>query len=311
MASEQVGVVIVTYNSAAVLPGLLRSLPDGLDKVRWRLVVVDSGSSDESLDIARKSSLDAMCVNLKRNAGYAAGINAGIAAMPEVTSVLILNADVRLSPGCVRELVRGLRQPGTGIAVPHLRDGRGMLNQSMRREPSIGREFLETVVGAHMLGRIWDVGILVADPEKYTVEQTTDWAEGSTQLISRECLDACGPWDESFFLFSEETDFGLRARDAGFATRYIPTASATHLEGGSVDDPAKWALLCRNKIHLYRRRNGPIRWRLFYLCVLARESSRALTGRKTSAAAIQVLLRPSRLNSPAGPNWLSPTADTH
>jgi GT2 family glycosyltransferase len=149
---------------------------------------------------------------------------------------------------------------------------------------------------------------MVMDPRTYTAETTTDWAEGSTQLISRECLDECGPWDESFFLFSEETEFGLRARDLGFATRYVPTAEATHLEGGSAQDPAKWALLCRNKVALFRRRNGRIRSAAFHGCAIVREASRAVTGRATSRAALRVLVSPERLRAPAGPEWLRAAA---
>jgi N-acetylglucosaminyl-diphospho-decaprenol L-rhamnosyltransferase len=304
MPAERVGVVVVTFNSADVLPGLLESLPAGLSGLDWRLVAVDNLSRDGSPDVVARLAPDAQHVPMGRNAGYAAGINAGVVAAGDVTAVLVLNPDVRLGQGCVPELLRALRIPGTGIAVPRLADGLGRLNQSMRREPTVRGEFLETIVGAQRLGRVWDVGQLVADPAKYTEERTTDWAEGSTQLISRECLDVCGPWDESFFLFSEETEFGLRARDRGYATRFVPTATATHLEGGSVDDPAKWALLCRNKIDLFRRRNGPVRSALFHLCAIAREASRAATGRATSRAALRVLLSKQRLSAPAGPEWL-------
>lgn len=303
--TERVGVVVVTYNSADVLPGLLSSLPAGLSGVDWRLVVVDNGSRDRSTEIVREMVPEAVCIETGRNGGYAVGFNIGAAALPEATAVMVLNADVRLDPGCVEELLRALREPGTGIAVPRLVDGNGDLVLSMRREPKVGREILETLVGGPKLGRFWDVGVMVADHRRYAAETTTDWAEGSTQLLSRECLDTCGEWDESFFLFSEETEFGLRAKDQGYATRYVPTAGATHLEGGSADDPAKWALLCRNKVRLFRRRNGVLRSVAFYLCTVAREASRAATGRATSRAALRVLVRPRLLRRPAGPEWLT------
>jgi N-acetylglucosaminyl-diphospho-decaprenol L-rhamnosyltransferase len=301
---ERVVVVVVTYNSAEVLPGLIASLSDGLEGTTWRLIVVDNGSVDASVPVARAAAPAATLVQMDRNAGYAAGVNAGVVEASEATAVLVLNADVRLTRGCVAGLLRGLRTPGTGIAVPQLTDRRGELIYSMRREPTLTREVLETVLPARLLRRIRDVGVMVMDPDAYATETTTDWAEGSTQLISRECLDACGAWDESFFLFSEETEFGLRARDMGYATRYVPTAQATHLEGGSAADPAKWALLCRNKVQLYRRRNGRARSLAFHACAILREGTRAMTGRATSRAALRVLLSPSRLRGPVGPEWL-------
>ena len=305
MSAEKVRVVVVTYQSAQVLPGLVDTLPAGMQGLDWHLVVVDNASSDQSLELAGSLVPAALLVQTGRNAGYAAGINAGLAAPGDYTAAMVLNADVRLAPGCVAELLRALRTPGTGIAVPRLADGSGALNQSMRRAPSLGRELLETVFGAQRLGRIADVGAIVVDPEKYREEQTTDWAEGSTQLISRECLDACGVWDESFFLFSEETEFGLRAGEGGFATRFVPAAHAIHLEGGSVDDPAKWALLCRNKIRLYRRRHGRLSSFAYHACIVVREASRGITGRATSRAALRVLLSRKRFSTPAGPGWLA------
>jgi GT2 family glycosyltransferase len=224
--TERVGVVVVTYNSADVLPGLLASLPDGLSGLDWDLVVVDNGSQDRSVVIVRDTRPEAVCIETGRNGGYAAGFNIGVAALPDATAVMVLNADVRLDPGCVAELLRALHEPGTGIAVPLLTDGHGDLVLSMRREPAVGREVLETILGGPKLGRIWDAGVMVADQRRYAVEMTTDWAEGSTQLISRECLNACGPWDESYFLFSEETEFGLRAKDKGYATRFVPSRAA-------------------------------------------------------------------------------------
>ncbi len=100
----------------------------------------------------------------------------------------------------------------------------------------------------------------------------------------------CGPWDESFFLYSEETDFALRARDAGFVTRYDPRAHAVHLEGDSRRNPALWALLACNRVRLYRRRHGRAATTAFYAAVLAREASRAVLGRRPARAAVRALL---------------------
>jgi N-acetylglucosaminyl-diphospho-decaprenol L-rhamnosyltransferase len=307
LQQERVAVVVVTYNSADVLPDLLESLPPGLEGTAWRLVVVDNGSIDDSIRVVQEAAPTSTVVQMGRNAGYAAGVNAGVAEATEATAVLVLNADVRLTPGCVTELLRGLRTRGTGIAVPRLTDAHGALIYSMRREPTLARELVETVLPHRLLGRFRDAGVMVTDSRTYATETTTDWAEGSTQLISRECLDVCGRWDESFFLFSEETEFNLRARDLGYMTRYVPTAHATHLEGGSAADPDKWALLCRNKVSLYRRRHGRARSTAFHACEILREATRAATGRATSRAALRVLVSPRRLRAPAGPEWLRGT----
>ena len=60
-----------------------------------------------------------------------------------------------------------------------------------------------------------------------------DWAQGAVVLMSRACFDALNGWDESYFLYSEETDLSLRARDLGLLTRYEPGSVAVHIGGAS------------------------------------------------------------------------------
>ena len=132
-----VTVAVVTWNSADVLPGLVASLPVGAGDVPYRLVVVDNDSSDDTVAVAQRLCPDATVVQTGRNAGYAAGVNAAVAATPDAPAVLVLNPDVRLEPGCLPTLVAALDRPGTGIAVPRLVDGDGELIHSMRRHPTL------------------------------------------------------------------------------------------------------------------------------------------------------------------------------
>ena len=298
---EVVAVVVVTYHSEPLLADLLASLPAGLAGLEWHLTVADNGSTDGTVPTLRRLAPEATVVEMGANRGYAAGVNAAVAAARPHTAVLVLNPDVRLDPGCVPRLLDTLRRPGTGIAVPRLRDGHGRLIPSLRREPTILRAVGDLVLGAERAGRLRALGEVVTDPRCYRRPATADWAEGSTLLISADCWRACGPWEESFFLYSEETDFALRARDAGYATRFNPDAGAVHLEGDSRRSPALWALLARNRVRLYRRRHGPVASAGFFLAVLLREGSRAAIGRRQSRAAVRALLRPraSGLPGPA------------
>jgi GT2 family glycosyltransferase len=299
--NEIIAVIVVTYNSEMLLPELLSSLTPGLAGVLWHLTVVDNASADRTVPTLRRLAPNANIVQTGRNAGYAAGINAGVAAAPPHTAVLVLNPDVRLQPGCVAELLRPLRTPGTGIAVPRLVDGDGSLIWSMRREPTLLRTTADAVLGANRAGRWGTLGEVVTDERRYARETVTDWAEGSTYLISKECWDRCGPWDESFFLYSEETDFALRARDAGLVTRYTPAATAVHLQGGSAQSPGLWMLLTLNRLRLYRRRHGRVAATAFWAVLFMRELSRAVLGRRPSRAAVRALVSPRRLRERPGP----------
>jgi N-acetylglucosaminyl-diphospho-decaprenol L-rhamnosyltransferase len=164
----------------------------------------------------------------------------------------------------------------------------------------------EALLGSNVAGSHERLGELVTDPRRYDIERVVDWAEGSTLLVSAECWTHCGPWDESFFLYSEETDFALRAADAGFATRYVPSAHAIHLEGGSGTTPGLWSLLVLNRVRLFHRRKGTLKTIPFWCAVLLREATRALCGKRTSRAAVGALISPARFREAPGPDTIRP-----
>jgi GT2 family glycosyltransferase len=301
LSDQTVAVVVVTYNSERLLDDLLNSLDDGLKGVAWHLTVADNASSDSTVPTLRRLAPAATIIEMGRNAGYAAGINAAVIAALPHSAILILNPDVRLMPGCVAELLSVIRQ-GTGIVVPQLRDRHSELIESLRREPTVLRAWGDALLGARRAGRHPAIGEVVTDRRLYEREAVTDWAEGSTLLVSRECWQRCAPWDESFFLYSEETDFALRARDNGLVTRYIPSAQAVHLEGDSAKAPGLWALVILNKVRLFRRRNGRIRTSAYWCALVSREASRAVLGRETSRAAVKALVSPKRFREPRGPH---------
>jgi GT2 family glycosyltransferase/glycosyltransferase involved in cell wall biosynthesis len=290
--TARVTVVVVTYQSAGVLGPCLDALADeAASRVEMELVVVDNDSRDGTDELLAQRWPKALLVQTGRNAGYAAAINLGIAKRRQDGPVLVLNPDTRLQPGCLTAMLAALARPGTGIVAPRLEDEVGRAHVSLRREPTVLRGW-----GSALLGRRADRFPLLS--ENVLSGTTGDWATGAALLISPECLAAVGPWDESFFLYSEETDFCLRARDLGFALTYEPNARAVHLEGASATDPVLWSILTVNRVRLARRRLGPARGAGFSAAVLLNEALRAAAGRSTSRAALRALLRPSSQPAP-------------
>ncbi|MEU9556360.1 glycosyltransferase family 2 protein [Streptomyces fumanus] len=296
-----VTVVVVTWNSAPVLPGFLAALPEGMAGLDWRLVVADNDSCDDTVGLLRTLAPGAVVVETGRNAGYAAGINAALDAAGDHGDVLVCNPDIRMRQGCAKRLVDGLGD-GVGIVVPLLYEEGGRVPQhSLRREPSVLRALGEAVLGNTRAGRFPALSEIVTDPAAYREPTRADWATGALMAVSADCLAVCGRWDESFFLYSEETEYCLRARDRGFATRLEPTAEALHLGGDSQVSPRLWTLLTLNRIRLYRRRHGPLATAAFRAAVLLRETSRAALGRPAARTAAAALARPGALRATPGP----------
>lgn len=300
--TTEVLVVIVTHQSAPVIDACLQSLPDALiDVPNHRVVVVDNASTDETCAIVADRAPTATVLELGENVGYASAINAAVEKSPPAEHVLVLNPDVRLSARSVRAMLDAATRPGVGIVVPRLHDPDGRVQLSLRREPTIARALAAALVGGRRAARWGSLGEVVGDVARYDYEQPVEWATGAAMLITRRCLDAVGPWDESFFLYSEETDFSLRARDAGFLTWFTPHATAVHLGGESDTSPELWALLTRNRVRLYRKRHGLVRSLLFELVVVLNEAIRAMTGSRTHRAALRALRDPASNAPPARP----------
>jgi N-acetylglucosaminyl-diphospho-decaprenol L-rhamnosyltransferase len=280
-----VDVVIVTYNSAHVIGDLLDSLPAALGGLTADIVVVDNGSADETAGIL-ESRGDCRVVR-SANTGYAGGINRGVSAASGAGAILILNPDVRLHEESVPPLLAALGQPHTGIVAPQVRTPDGELYFSLRRRPTLPR-----ALGLNRTG-ISALSEYVVNARDYARPHVVDWALGAVLLMSRACFDALDGWDESFFLYSEETDLSLRARDIGWLTRYQPRSVAVHIGGQSGRDDKTHAMMITNRVRLYRRRHSaPAAWCYYWLTVTS-ELSWVARGHRQSRAAIASLLRPS------------------
>lgn len=295
---ELVRLVVVTYNSAQVLPGLLASLPDACKGVdATELVVADNASRDDTLAVLAMHAPHAHVIRTGGNLGYAAAINLAVAAPGRhdrpADALMILNPDIRLAPGAIRELLDAV-EPGVGIVVPRLTDPDGHLVRTLRRRPTVLRALGESLLGGDRAGRNARLGEVVQDPAAYQTARDVDWASGAAMLITAECSRRVGDWDESFLLYSEETDFALRAADASLRVRYTPEAEGVHIGGEAHVRPWLWSLLTTNKVRLYRKRHGRARGAAFWAAITAGEALRALQGREPSRVALAALVNPSR-----------------
>jgi GT2 family glycosyltransferase len=292
-AIAPLAVVIVTYNSAEVLPGLLDSLGAGLAGVGpCEVIVVDNCSSDGSADLAAGHELNVRVIRSRRNGGYAAGINLATAEIPPGSDLLILNPDIRLSPGAVQELRLRARDERVGVAVPMILNADGSIASSLRREPSLPTTWMQAVLGPSLAGRL-GVGDMIFDQDTYARARTVDWATGAILLVAARARQRVGAWDESFFLYSEEVDFQRRVRSAGLQIAYVPEACVFHIGGDYMHNPALTAVMTSNQIRYYARHHGPIPTALFRGALIAFGLLRVWRSR-THRAVLRVAMSPLR-----------------
>jgi N-acetylglucosaminyl-diphospho-decaprenol L-rhamnosyltransferase len=289
-------IIIVTYNSAVVLPGLLDSLPTGLEGIKeFEIVVVDNDSADNSVDIALAHAVRPRIIRMGRNAGYAAAINAGAANAHSDSDLLILNPDVRLLPGAASLLMDRLTDSSVGVAVPRILAEDGTTRWSLRREPSIVTAWTDAILGGTFAARL-GVGETIGDPATYDRGGVIEWATGAILAVAARARRVVGDWDESFFLYMEEVDYLRRVRERGFSAVYVPQAQVVHLEGAEHRrNPRLSALLSANRIRYHRRHHGPLSTVLFRLGIIMGEGIRAaVRASPEHKAAVQAALRPWR-----------------
>jgi GT2 family glycosyltransferase len=284
-AAPVVAAICVTHNSRDLLVSCVTPLrADGV-----RVVVVDSGSSDGTVDVARALAAEEDVLELPHNGGYAAGINRGLQHLSRTgcDAVVVLNPDVVMTPGSVGRLVAALR-PGVGMAAPQLRDEHGRRQLSLRSRPTMGSIWAESLLGgplAHRLGLPTEV---LRDAGAYRTGSTVGWATGGMLALSWSCVAATGAWDESYFLYDEEVDYALRASDAGFAVTYVGDAVAVRAVGAG-DAAWAYALMRINRVTLMRRRGGRLAGFLTWLALVLGELLRSVR-RSEARGALRCLL---------------------
>ena len=256
--APRVGVVLLHHRTGLGIAETLESV----ERQSWspeRLLLVDNASRDGSLERIRERWPALEIVERERNAGYAAGMNAGIARLGDVEAVLLLTQDCVLAPEVLELLCARL------AAAPEV----GMLGPLLALRSRPGRVFS---AGGRLRGRRCitfhqDVPSRVADWEGRGAVEAA-WLDGACLLVRRATLDAVGPLDEGYFLYLEETELALRARRAGWRVECVPGAHAWQEPG-----PRPHALWTRNRVR-FLWRNAPRETAFLEAAVALRQAAR-------------------------------------
>jgi GT2 family glycosyltransferase len=219
-------VVVVTYNALPWLDQCLASVRGA------ETVVVDHGSTDGTLEAVRERFPEVMLVE-QENRGLAYGWNTGI----ERTSgryVLLLNSDAWLDDGALDALVAFAdAHPEAAVVGPRLRYPDGRLQRTVRGFPTLWRLATEFLFLRKLAPRSRALNAFYGGGFAHDAVHEAEVLMGAVWLVRREAIDDVGPADDSFFLFSEETDWAWRFRAAGWKLLFTPDAGATHVYAAS------------------------------------------------------------------------------
>ncbi|HWR36307.1 MAG TPA: glycosyltransferase family 2 protein [Clostridia bacterium] len=245
MASDwKIGVVTVTYNSAGVLPGFLRSMA-GQTWGNYTLYVVDNASKDGSAELAGTcSNVPVLVIGNDDNRGVAAGNNQGIhAAFADgCDAILLINNDTEFEPGLMAKLADSMAQQGCDMIIPKM----------MYFEPK------DTIWCAGGWINPWrgysgeHYGMRERDCGQFDAPRQVTYAPTCCMLVRKSVFERIGYMDERYFVYFDDTDFCYRAKQAGLVLNYEPAVTLYHkvssLTGG---DESSFAVRYITRNHVY------------------------------------------------------------
>lgn len=247
-------IIIVNWNTGPRLARCLQSLAELPARERGNInevVVVDNASRDTSLVQAQvvaghvAERLRVRFVRLKRNAGFAAAVNAAwqrVAQQPAVLPhLLLLNPDTEVRLGAIDAMLGVLtRRPQAGIIGPKLLYPDGRVQSSVRSWPTL-TVFIWLFLKLHRFLPNSGVWRHYLRPDfDYDLEQSAEQVMGAAFLIRDAVAVEVGRLDERFFVWFEEVDYCRRAALAGWEVWYTPRAQVVHAGGVSFGQLVGW-----------------------------------------------------------------------
>lgn len=272
-AHPSVAILTVNTNGEAFVKEFAESLAK-ISYPNYSLVVVDNGSTDNSLDILERLQPQAVVLRNKSNLGFTGACNRGLTycLSQPFDYVLFLNNDLVVEPDFLDHLVTAAGERTMTVPKSYLYDSPGRLDDSLG-------EF------DWMRGR-WKSRILGSRPTpEFDRTRPVESANLSCLLVPIGLFREVGLLDDNFFIYYDDTDFVRRARQSGYELWFVPSSVLHHRKGATIGG-SKTAFglyyLTRNRPYLIRKHiRSPLHRTLFWLYFLSTRAVRmvALTAR--------------------------------
>jgi GT2 family glycosyltransferase len=228
----EISIIIVNWNSGPLLGDCLRSIRSFGSKHVGSVVVVDNGSTDDSLEgIEHLCAHDLAIIRNAQNVGFARACNAG-AKRATTNFLLFLNPDARLSEHTLANALKAMtnKLPSrVAIVGAKLINSSGQVSRSCVRFPNT-RRFLAHSLGIDRLAP--KLGYSMADWD-HTESRDVDHVIGAFLLIRTAAFVEAGGFDERFFVYLEDLDLSREVSRHGWCSWYESTAVAFHVGGGT------------------------------------------------------------------------------
>lgn len=250
MTKPTVLTIILNYRTPEMTLRSAEAALREMQQLPGEVLVIDNGSGDGSYDVIHDGAkargwLESSRFRLlqsPRNGGFGAGMNFGMQAGLSDGSApdyyYLLNSDAFVEPEAIRHLRDFLQTtPKAGMVGSFVRGVDGTPHATAFRFPSIAGEF-EGAARTGVFSRLLKNFIVAREIPRTEIQ--VDWTAGASLMIRRQLIQEIGGFDETFFLYFEETDLCRRAAKAGWQTHYLPLSEVAHV-GSASTGMKQWA----------------------------------------------------------------------
>ncbi len=230
LLNPELSVIIINRNTAHLLLTCLEHVFQLELQEQPEVLVVDNGSSDDSVVQVKTAYPGVIILEARKNLGFAAANNLA-AKKARGRYLLLVNTDAFLEKKCAQILLDLMKlDPLIGMVGPQLLNVDGSSQTSFEAVPTLvtetfNRSLLKRLFPKRFPGKNPDV------QKAFPVEALI----GAVMMLRREAFEALDGFDEDYFFFLEETDLAARMRQAGWQILHEPGAKAVHLQGGTAD----------------------------------------------------------------------------
>ncbi len=230
MTNKEISVVLVSYNTAALLPDAIAALRSAAEGYSLQTIIVDNASRDGSVALIKRDYADCELIENPVNVGFGRANNQ---AIPHIQGeyVLLLNTDAFVAQDTLHKTVAYMdAHPECGALGVKLVGRDGVLQPSCRYFPTPLNIFLRRTGLNRLLPWVRMVDDMGWD---HASARNCDWVPGCYLLIRRTVIEQIELFDPRYFLYYEEVDWCLAVKKAGWQIHYFPDTTVVHIGGES------------------------------------------------------------------------------
>lgn len=246
-------IIIVNYKTKKITANCLETITKSQDNLTKEVIVVDNGSQDGSVEYLRKQFPQYQVLSSGSNLGFSQGNNLGV-SQANGDYVWLLNSDTLIKSNTISTLMECVKSNNSQLASCQLLNPDGSIQPQGGFLPTLGRValwmlFIDDLPLIKFLVKPYHQNLKTF----FKTDQHPDWLAGTSLLIKRELYQKMNGLDNHIFMYGEDVEFCLRAKQQGVRIDYFSEPQLTHL--GQASGSSRGAILgeYQGLIYIYNK----------------------------------------------------------